>query len=141
MLRLANREATKEWVRRRVRRYADLAGIGYTPRVVFTMDQYIALGGDRSIRRSHARVRGFADPEHRLILVNLDVHTMASVRGETAYVSRVDADDTAAHEIVHMRWTSADHDRAGVFERRTLALRSGIRCGAPYSPLPDAYKA
>lgn len=54
------------------------------------------------------------------------------------HVSVHEVEDTAAHEVTHLRWWHLDH---GVtFDRRRSALLAGYRCGPKSERLPDAFR-
>ena len=54
------------------------------------------------------------------------------------HVSVVELADTAAHEIVHLRWPHLGHGR--LFDRRVQALLAGYRCGPKRERMTDAFR-
>ena len=54
------------------------------------------------------------------------------------HVSLAELEDTAAHEVAHLRWWHLDH---GVtFDRRVNALMAGYTCGPKSGRLPEAFR-
>lgn len=107
-----DRRATRAWVRERVRIYADRVSLGFMPTLGFG-----PVKGARAEYLHKARTARFDLPQH---------------------LCRHDADDSAAHEVIHARWPNLHH--GDTFDRRVLALRSGARCGPKGSRLPEAYR-
>jgi len=111
--------ATKRWVRERIRLYAKRAGLIEMPHIEFG---HIAPDTEGA-----AGYKAIYTAVTNTIKVDL---------GEA--LCRHDMDDTAAHEIVHARWASLDHN--DLFARRVRALREGHRLGKPGSPLPKEFR-
>ena len=107
-----DRLATRQWVRGRVRVYARRVSLSFIPTVAF--------GPVHKARAEYLHAT-------RIARFDLQKH-----------LCRHDADDSAAHEVVHARWPNLHH--GDTFDRRVLALRSGARCGPRGSRLPEAYR-
>lgn len=123
---LYDKPATATWIRRRITLYAKRVSLGYRPRVVWTMPDWMALGAHKSDRACNG-YKGLSSAELRAIRINLSAH-----------ICRHDADDTAAHEVVHLRWPSLRHTL--VFERRVEAIRKGAKAGPHGARLPENLK-
>lgn len=92
-------------------------------------------GGLTRGERVHLR-KGYAFSIRRLrtpadVYANFPIH--ASVQ---------DLVESAAHEVVHLRWPSlwGCGKKTSLFARRENALLEGYRCGPPGSPLPAAFR-
>lgn len=107
-------------------RYANQVSLGYKPKVVFTMEEWMAMGAHKDDRRC-SDDRGLSNPDLRAIRFNVSAHLCLH-----------DLRDTAAHEITHLRWPSLRHNE--LFARRVEAVRLGTRVGPPKSRLPDALR-
>lgn len=53
------------------------------------------------------------------------------------HVSVIELADSAAHEIVHLRWPHLDHGR--LFDRRVQAMLAGYRTGPKSEKLHEAF--
>lgn len=115
------RVATERWVRERIRLYAAHAGLTRADR------PKVEFGPCRGGAETSAGNKAEYDYMTNTIRVDLGVT-----------LCRHDADDSAAHEIVHARWKSLRHN--GLFHRRILALREGHKCGPRGATLPAAFK-
>lgn len=120
-----DKPATAHWIRRRISLYSKRVSLGYSPRVVWTIEGWMALGGHRKDRKGTHR--GLANASLKAIRIDLDAH-----------ICRHDADDTAAHEVVHLRWPTLSHN--DLFERRVRAVRAGATVGPMHTRLPDNLK-
>src|SRR5690348_3902159 len=87
------------WIRARIRHYAQMVGLGYVPKVVFSKKDWIRSVPARSRKAADTY---FAASEFNagVVYVNL---AHACCRRST--------DDTCAHEVVHLRWPEMRHGK------------------------------
>lgn len=122
-------------VRELIAHFADAAGVRRRIRVFTSAALYERYskrrGGLSSDEREHL-LKGYAIARYRErtpheIYVNTPRH-----------VSPQELLDTAAHEVVHVRWPTLAH--GATFDRRKSALLAGYRCGPKSSRLPEAFR-
>lgn len=122
-------------VRELVAHYAAAAGVSHEI-AVFTdprlFERWLRRRGSLTIREREHLSSGYALSVYRAtrpheVYVNGPRH--ASLR---------ELEDTAAHEVAHLRWWHLDHGL--VFDRRVGALLAGYRCGPKAERLPEAFR-
>lgn len=142
----ADREATKRWVRERIRLYARRVSAGpfptqrgrirRQPRVVWSHAEAQRLGASvGSACRSAAQCVAATDSVRGITVFHLDCSPCAHHK----VFCRSVADDTAAHEVAHMRWRSLSHF-SPLFQQRVDAMMAGARCGPPGTRLPECFR-
>lgn len=122
-------------VRELVAHYADAAGVSHEINV-FT--------DPRAFERWRKHRGGLTESDRDHLTTGFALTFVRSSKPHEIYfnpprhVSVVELADSAAHEIVHIRWPHIDHGR--LFDRRVQALLAGYRCGPKRERMPDAFR-
>ena len=98
------------WIRSRVRHYAVLVELGYVPKVVFTKKEWQRAVPKKQWKNVAGDIQGCV--YDRVVYVN-----------RSRACCRKNSDDTAAHEVVHLKWPRKRHGAS--FQHHVAELMLG----------------